>query len=305
MIFFMKRPCVTWIFFSTIHKQMESYPTSFHSMKGLWFFESPYPCIVYHSTTVSLETNPFIHQSQFMSIVAEFLCCNYFSGPSQSATGNLLQVSNKIRTSLPRLVLQKTHSVHSQRLMSFAIWCQQPSPVMQPSCIFTSLRNKLCPNYELKSSLGARFLPTLSQYRRGKARTKNDIPKKYIPKNKRILLGPQRKGVCLKVFTRKPKKPNSGNRKCALLKLSNGKVITAYIPGEGAALQEHGVVLFEGGRVQDCPGIKYKVVRRKYDMNQPVCLVNIKSINWCVVHNYMHFSGQFCDLHTCRCLASK
>lgn len=61
MIFFMKRPYVTWIFFSTIHKQMESYPTSFHSMKGLWFFESPYPCIVYHSTTVSLETNPFIH----------------------------------------------------------------------------------------------------------------------------------------------------------------------------------------------------------------------------------------------------
>lgn len=93
------------------------------------------------------------------------------------------------------------------------------------------------------------------------------MPKKVIPKSRQVLLGPQRKGVCVKVFTRKPKKPNSGNRKCALLKLSSGKVITAYIPGEKAVLQEHGVVLFEGGRVQDCPGVKYKIIRKKYDMN--------------------------------------
>lgn len=144
---------------------------------------------------------------------------------------------------------------------------QQPSLTTESSCIFASLKDKLFPNQELQRYFDARFLPTLNQYRRGKAKTKQDIPQKYIPKHKRILLGPQRKGVCLKVFTRKPKKPNSGNRKCALLKLSNGKVITAYIPGEGAVLQEHGVVLFEGGRVQDCPGIKYKVIRGKYDMN--------------------------------------
>ena len=162
---------------------------------------------------------------------------------------------------------QITRSLHGHKLLSSHMMRQQPSLTTESSCIFASLKDKLFPNQELQRYFDARFLPTLNQYRRGKAKTKQDIPQKYIPKNKRILLGPQRKGVCLKVFTRKPKKPNSGNRKCALLKLSNGKVITAYIPGEGAVLQEHGVVLFEGGRVQDCPGIKYKVIRGKYDMN--------------------------------------
>ena len=185
----------------------------------------------------------------------------------QSVTRNLPQVSKITGSSLSRHAMQQTRSVQSHRLLPAPILCQQPSLTTQSSGIFTSLRKSLCPNQQLPSSFGARFLPTLNQYRRGKAKTKNDAPEKYIPKEKRILLGPQRKGVCLKVFTRKPKKPNSGNRKCALLKLSNGKVITAYIPREGAVLQEHGVVLFEGGRVQDCPGIKYKIIRRKYDMN--------------------------------------
>ena len=112
-----------------------------------------------------------------------------------------------------------------------------------------------------------RFSPTLNQIRRNKPRTKNSKSKKYIPRAERILVGPQRKGVCVKVFIRKPKKPNSAQRKCALLRLSNGKTITAYIPREKGQLQEHGVVLFEGGRVQDCPGIKYKIIRGKLDMN--------------------------------------
>ena len=112
-----------------------------------------------------------------------------------------------------------------------------------------------------------RSMPTLNQIRRQKPRTKKKKPKIKIPQDKRILLGPQRKGVCVKLVVRTPKKPNSAQRKCAVLRLSNGKLITAYIPGEKGVLQEHGVVLFEGGRVQDCPGIKYKIIRRKYDMN--------------------------------------
>ena len=140
----------------------------------------------------------------------------------------------------------------------------------EPGIFSYHVKNRLHPSLILNSSFGTsgiRLLPTLNQYRRGKAKTKKDMPKKIVPIKKRILLGPQRKAVCVKVFTRKPKKPNSGNRKCALLKLNDGRHITAYIPGEGAVLQEHGVVLFEGGRVQDCPGIKYKIIRRKYDMN--------------------------------------
>ncbi|KAJ3103205.1 30S ribosomal protein S12 [Phlyctochytrium planicorne] len=76
---------------------------------------------------------------------------------------------------------------------------------------------------------------------------------------------PQRKGVCIKVFTIKPKKPNSAQRKVTRVRLTNGKSILAYIPGEGHNLQEHSVVLVRGGRVSDCPGVNYKVVRGAYD----------------------------------------
>jgi small subunit ribosomal protein S12 len=76
---------------------------------------------------------------------------------------------------------------------------------------------------------------------------------------------PQQKGVCLKVFTRTPKKPNSALRKVAKLKLSNGRRVESYIPGEGHNLQEYSVVLMRGGRVADLPGCKYHLVRGKYD----------------------------------------
>ncbi|KAJ3095098.1 30S ribosomal protein S12 [Phlyctochytrium bullatum] len=76
---------------------------------------------------------------------------------------------------------------------------------------------------------------------------------------------PQKKGVCLKVFTIKPKKPNSAQRKVTRVRLTNGKTVLAYIPGEGHNLQEHSVVLVRGGRVSDCPGVNYKVVRGAYD----------------------------------------
>ena len=76
---------------------------------------------------------------------------------------------------------------------------------------------------------------------------------------------PLKKGVCLKVFTTTPKKPNSALRKVARVRLSNGMEVTAYIPGEGHNLQEHSIVLVRGGRVKDLPGVRYHVVRGRYD----------------------------------------
>jgi len=76
---------------------------------------------------------------------------------------------------------------------------------------------------------------------------------------------PQRRGVCLQVRTTTPKKPNSALRKIARVRLSNGKEVTAYIPGEGHNLQEHSIVLVRGGRVRDLPGVRYHIVRGSLD----------------------------------------
>ena len=76
---------------------------------------------------------------------------------------------------------------------------------------------------------------------------------------------PQRRGVCTRVYTTTPKKPNSALRKVARVRLTSGIEVTAYIPGEGHNLQEHSVVLVRGGRVKDLPGVRYKVVRGTLD----------------------------------------
>jgi small subunit ribosomal protein S12 len=76
---------------------------------------------------------------------------------------------------------------------------------------------------------------------------------------------PQKRGVCLQVKTQTPKKPNSALRKIARVRLSNGKEITAYIPGEGHNLQEHSIVLIRGGRVRDLPGVRYHILRGTLD----------------------------------------
>ncbi|XP_015374858.1 PREDICTED: 40S ribosomal protein S12, mitochondrial [Diuraphis noxia] len=88
------------------------------------------------------------------------------------------------------------------------------------------------------------------------------------PMFKRNPLGdnPFLKGVILKTLIRKPKKPNSANRKCVLVRLSNGKEMIAYIPGEGHNLQEHNVVLVRNGRCKDLPGVKITCVRGKFDL---------------------------------------
>jgi small subunit ribosomal protein S12 len=76
---------------------------------------------------------------------------------------------------------------------------------------------------------------------------------------------PQRKGVCVQVKTTTPKKPNSALRKIARVRLTNGKEVTVYIPGEGHNLQEHSIVLIRGGRVRDLPGVRYHVIRGVFD----------------------------------------
>ena len=93
-------------------------------------------------------------------------------------------------------------------------------------------------------------------------------PRKAEPaRNKVPALGrcPQRRGVCTRVYTTTPKKPNSALRKVARVRLTNGFEVTSYIPGEGHNLQEHSVVLVRGGRVADLPGIRYKVIRAALD----------------------------------------
>jgi small subunit ribosomal protein S12 len=76
---------------------------------------------------------------------------------------------------------------------------------------------------------------------------------------------PQRRGVCTRVYTSTPKKPNSALRKVARVRLSSGVEVTAYIPGEGHNLQEHSIVLIRGGRVRDLPGVRYKIIRGTLD----------------------------------------
>jgi small subunit ribosomal protein S12 len=102
---------------------------------------------------------------------------------------------------------------------------------------------------------------TINQLSLKKSRKKK-IFKKKTPALKSC---PQKKGVCIKIFIRSPKKPNSACRKVAKIKLSNGKRVESYIPGEGHNLQEYSVVLMRGGRVPDLPGCKYHLIRGKYD----------------------------------------
>ena len=103
-------------------------------------------------------------------------------------------------------------------------------------------------------------MPTINQLvRKGR--------KKIKSKSKSLDLDrcPQKKGVCLQVMTRTPKKPYSALRKVARVRLTNGKEVTGYIPGEGHNLQEHSIVLLRGGRVRDLPGVKYHIIRGRLD----------------------------------------
>ena len=104
------------------------------------------------------------------------------------------------------------------------------------------------------------IMPTINQLvrkRRAKVEKLNKVPA--------MEACPQKRGVCTRVYTTTPKKPNSALRKVARVRLSNGFEVTAYIPGEGHNLQEHSVVLIRGGRVKDLPGVRYHILRGNLD----------------------------------------
>ena len=103
-------------------------------------------------------------------------------------------------------------------------------------------------------------MPTIQQLIRKKRKRK--VSKSKSPALNRC---PQRSGVCIRVYATTPKKPNSAMRKVARVRLSTGKEINAYIPGEGHNLQEHSIVLIRGGRVKDLPGVRYHIVRGTLD----------------------------------------
>jgi len=103
-------------------------------------------------------------------------------------------------------------------------------------------------------------MPTIQQLVR-KGRTSVE----YKSKSQALKSCPQRRGVCTRVYTTTPKKPNSALRKVAKVRLTNGNEIIAYIPGEGHNLQEHSIVLVRGGRVKDLPGVRYHIVRGALD----------------------------------------
>ena len=103
-------------------------------------------------------------------------------------------------------------------------------------------------------------MPTINQLvRKGRKRLMKKTTTPALKGN------PQKRGVCTRVYTTTPKKPNSALRKVARVRLTNGMEVTAYIPGEGHNLQEHSIVLIEGGRVKDLPGVRYHIVRGTLD----------------------------------------
>lgn len=103
-------------------------------------------------------------------------------------------------------------------------------------------------------------MPTINQLVR-----KGRSPKQYKSKSPAMDSCPQKRGVCTRVYTTTPKKPNSALRKVARVRLTNQIEVTAYIPGEGHNLQEHSIVLIRGGRVKDLPGVRYHIIRGAMD----------------------------------------
>ena len=103
-------------------------------------------------------------------------------------------------------------------------------------------------------------MPTINQLIR-----KSRVKQKARNKSPALERSPQKRGVCTKVYTTTPKKPNSALRKVARVRLSNSYEVTSYIPGEGHNLQEHSVVLIRGGRVKDLPGVRYHILRGNLD----------------------------------------
>ncbi|PQE28819.1 37S ribosomal s12 protein [Rutstroemia sp. NJR-2017a WRK4] len=147
-------------------------------------------------------------------------------------------------------------------------------PTLQAGKTLSSSPTSILPSRPFSSTPS---LPaTYNQVRRG-CRHAQPMRKAVSPALSTVL-APALKGVCLKVGITKPKKPNSAERKTARVRLSTGRIITAYIPGEGHNVQQHSVVLVRGGRSQDCPGVRYHLVRGAGDLGGMV--VGLKGVVW-------------------------
>jgi small subunit ribosomal protein S12 len=112
----------------------------------------------------------------------------------------------------------------------------------------------------VRTRKGEDGMPTINQlirHSRAPLKTRNKVPA--------LQASPQKRGVCTRVYTTTPKKPNSALRKVARVRLTNGFEVTSYIPGEGHNLQEHSVVMIRGGRVKDLPGVRYHIIRGTLD----------------------------------------
>ncbi|CAH0560456.1 unnamed protein product [Brassicogethes aeneus] len=153
--------------------------------------------------------------------------------------------------------------------MNFLRKCIQNVPQIKSSLVSNVQNRNLLDITSLTSRLSGlnmqeRTMASLQQMHRSG-------PHRKIRKARQPLDGnPLMKGVVIKTVIKKPKKPNSANRKCVLVRLSNGKEMVSYIPGIGHNLQEHNIVLCRVGRVQDCPGVKIKCVRGKYDLSHVI-----------------------------------
>src|SRR5215467_3033523 len=121
-----------------------------------------------------------------------------------------------------------------------------------------------------------RFMRPVTRTKRG---SKDDMSATYKSKVPALQRSPQRRGVCTRVYTTTPKKPNSALRKVCRVRLTNGYEVTSYIGGEGHNLQEHSVVLIRGGRVKDLPGVRYHVIRGTLDASGAIGPSSTNKVN--------------------------
>lgn len=137
-----------------------------------------------------------------------------------------------------------------------------PTSTYRATSLLRLPRHPIVPSSTRSFSQSQLHLATLNQVRHQPRRPK----KARRPISPAMRDRPEMKGVCLKVGITKPKKPNSGQRKTAKVRLSSGRIVSCYIPGEGHNVQQHSVVMVRGGRSQDCPGVRYHLVRGVLDL---------------------------------------
>lgn len=174
---------------------------------------------------------------------------------------------------LPSLV-PSTTVLHALRRLTLS----SKSSISIGRTLFSHQRPSL--SVQFSPSQSSRSFSTTPKYRAtlNQVRTKGrNTQKARRPRSPATVGRPALKGVCLKVGITKPKKPNSGQRKTAKVRLSSGRIISAYIPGEGHTVQQHSVVLVRGGRSQDCPGVRYHLVRGVGDLGGVVGRIRARS----------------------------